>query len=116
MRYIVPGSGLPHRKSDTYDLFELEKYDHSAYNSVLYLLALKVMSKMAQLKNDQEMLDDVNSALQRAQKLFDVEMWDQRRGIDILFSSGIGVIPFKHSQLLTYLQVHFLSSPLSPKF
>lgn len=41
------------------------------------------MSKMAQIKNDQDVIDDVDRALQRAEKLFDVEMWDQRRGTNI---------------------------------
>ena len=38
---------------------------------------------MAQIKNDQDVIDDVDRALQRAEKLFDVEMWDQRRGTNI---------------------------------
>jgi len=80
----VLGSGLPHRKADTYDLFELEKYDHSAYNSIMYFLALRVMQRMGSIKNDQKTLRDVNRALERAEKLFDVEMWDQKKGI-ILF-------------------------------
>ena len=74
------GSGLPYRKPDAYDLFELEKYDHSAYNSVLYLLALKAMKEMAQIRKDTGTVNDVERALERAQKLFEVEMWDQRKG------------------------------------
>lgn len=73
------GTGLPYRKPDTYDLFELEKYDHCAYNSILYILALNTMQAMAKLQKDKQTLKEVTSALDRAEKQFDVEMWDERR-------------------------------------
>jgi len=73
------GTGLPYRKGDAYDLFELEKYDHSAYNSIMYLLGLRTMLKMALLQSDKESFNVVNSALARAEKQFDIEMWDDRR-------------------------------------
>ena len=63
--FHFPGTGLPYRKGDAYDLFELEKYDHSAYNSIMYLLGLRTMIKMSQLQSDKESFDVVNSALAR---------------------------------------------------
>lgn len=74
------GTGLPYRKPDTYDLFELEKYDHCAYNSILYILALHTMKIMSKLQKDKSTYNDVTSALDRADKQFDVEMWDEKRG------------------------------------
>ena len=80
LKYISSlGTGLPYRKGDAYDLFELEKYDHSAYNSIMYLLGLRTMLKMALLQKDRETFNVVNSALSRGEKQFDVEMWDDRR-------------------------------------
>lgn len=74
---------LPFRKPDTYDLFELDKYDHCAYNSILYFLALRVMKKMALLKKDTKTLHDVSEALKRGEKRFDIEFWDEKKGMTV---------------------------------
>ena len=70
---------MPYRKPDSYDLFELEKYDHCAYNSFLYLLALNTMKEMSSKQKDESTRSDLNSALDRAEKQFDVEMWDEKK-------------------------------------
>jgi len=73
------GTGLPYRKPDTYDLFDLEKYDHCAYNSILYLLSLRTTITMAEIQKDTVTVIEVKSALDRAEKQLDVEMWDDRK-------------------------------------
>lgn len=45
----------------------------------MYLLGLRTMLKMALLQKDRDTFNVVNSALSRAEKQFDVEMWDDRR-------------------------------------
>lgn len=74
------GTDLPYRKPDTYDLFELDKYDHCAYNSILTKLALRAGEEMALLRNDYERLDEVGKAYDKAHIRLEIEMWDDKDG------------------------------------
>ncbi|XP_065653158.1 uncharacterized protein LOC136071792 [Hydra vulgaris] len=80
MQDATKGTGLPYRKPDTYDLFDLEKYDHCAYNSISYLLALHAMKSMASMQKDNNTINNVNAALSRATKQLEVEMWNEKKG------------------------------------
>ena len=76
--FLLLGTDLPYRKPDTYDLFELDKYDHCAYNSILTKLALRAGEEMALLKNDFKKIDEIGQAYDRAHIRLEIEMWDDK--------------------------------------
>lgn len=79
MSYLLPGTGLPFRKVSTYDIVALDKYDHDAYNSFVYLLALRAAQEMGTIKNDTKFTSSIHRAFNQAQKRIDVELWDENK-------------------------------------
>ena len=78
MFLFFSGTGLPFRKVSNYDLIELDKYDHDAYNSFVYLLALKAATKLAERKHDEKFARRIKQATAQAQKHVQLEFWDDK--------------------------------------
>ena len=65
---------------NAYDLLSLDKYDHSIYNSVVYLLTLRAAEKLAALKNDTSFGRLMKETYVKASKRMDLELWDKPKG------------------------------------
>ena len=76
----IAGTDLPFRKVNGYDLLSLDKYDHSIYNSVIYLLTLRAAEKLAAVKNEDKLGNLIKETFTKASKRIDVELWDKEKG------------------------------------
>ncbi|XP_020613507.1 uncharacterized protein LOC110051776 [Orbicella faveolata] len=73
------GTGLPFRKVSTYDIVALDKFDHDAYNSFVYLLALRAAQELGTITNDTKFVSTVRQSFNHAQKRVDIELWDNAK-------------------------------------
>lgn len=80
MRNSTGGSGLPLRKTCTYDIIYLEGYDHTTYNSVMYLLGLKVGKVLAETIGETELAETTELAFDYGKNKIDRTLWDEKDG------------------------------------
>ncbi|XP_068707315.1 uncharacterized protein [Montipora foliosa] len=73
------GTGLPFRKVSSYDIVALDKYDHDAYNTFIYLLSLRSAQELGKITNDTKFVSTLKQAFERAQKRVDLELWDSTK-------------------------------------
>jgi len=76
---LLLGTGLPFRKVSTYDIVALDKFDHDAYNSFVYLLALRAAQELGTITNDTKFVSTVRQSFNHAQKRVDIELWDNTK-------------------------------------
>lgn len=74
------GTGIPFRMTNTYDILQLQNYDHSFYNCVMYLLGLRAAEEMAEIQKDDDLLFLVRDSIVKARRLIDALFWDEERG------------------------------------
>ncbi|XP_031550637.1 uncharacterized protein LOC116288065 [Actinia tenebrosa] len=74
------GTGLPLRMTNTYDILQLQQYDHSFYNSVMFLLGLRAAEEIAEVQKDVDMYFLIREAIAKALKKVDQLFWDDERG------------------------------------
>ena len=80
MRDSTGGTGLPLRKTCTYDIIYLEGYDHTTYNSVMYLLGLRVGKRLAEMLEEKELASTIQLAFDYGRAKIDRTLWDEREG------------------------------------
>jgi len=80
MRNSTRGSGLPLRMTCTYDIIYLEGYDHTTYNSVMYLLGLRVGKVLAEKQGDKELAETIQLAFDYGKAKIDRTLWDEKEG------------------------------------
>ncbi|KAK3739472.1 hypothetical protein QZH41_020504 [Actinostola sp. cb2023] len=74
------GTGLPLRMTNTYDILQLQKYDHSFYNSVMYLLGLRATEELAGVQRDADLYLLAREAIVKATTMIRQLFWDEERG------------------------------------
>ena len=74
------GTGLPHRQQCTYDIVEINIYDHTTFNSFMYVLALRVSQELSTIVGDTELLEKVTNALVIALDKISEELWSKEDG------------------------------------
>lgn len=74
------GTGLPLRMTNTYDILQLQRYDHAFYNSVMFLLGLRAAEEMAEVQKDVDLYLLIREAIAKALKKIDELFWDDERG------------------------------------
>lgn len=57
----------------------LDKFDHDAYNSFIYLLALRAAQELGTITNDTKFVSTVRQSFNHAQKRVDTELWDNAK-------------------------------------
>ena len=80
MRNSTGGTGLPLRETCTYDIIYLEGYDHTTYNSVMYLLGLRVGKRLAEIMGEQQLASTIQVAFDYGKAKIDRTLWDEQRG------------------------------------
>ena len=80
MHFSTGGSGLPLRKTCTYDIIYLEGYDHTTYNSVMYLLGLRVGQVLAETLGETELAQRIHQALEYGKAKMDRTLWNEDDG------------------------------------
>lgn len=80
MRDSTGGSGLPLRKTCTYDIIYLEGYDHTTYNSVMYLLGLRVGKVLAETLGEKQLADTIELAFNYGKAKIDRILWNEKDG------------------------------------
>ncbi|PFX33506.1 hypothetical protein AWC38_SpisGene1570 [Stylophora pistillata] len=80
IRDSTGGSGLPLRKTCTYDIIYLEGYDHTTYNSVMYLLGLRVGQVLADTVGETELARVIQLAFEYGKARIDRTLWDEEEG------------------------------------
>ena len=74
------GTGLPYRQQCTYDLLNLNIYDHNVFNSFMYVLALRAAQELCKIMNDSDLLTEVNIAKEFASYRISEELWSEEDG------------------------------------
>ncbi|XP_068694647.1 uncharacterized protein [Montipora foliosa] len=74
------GTGLPHRQQCTYDILYINIYDHTTFNSFMYVLALRVSQELSTIMGDTELLEKVTNALVIALDKISEELWSKEDG------------------------------------
>lgn len=74
------GTGLPYRQQCTYDILGLNIYDHTTFNSFMYILALRVAQELCKIMDDSGLLKEVNIAKEYANYRMFKEMWSEDDG------------------------------------
>ena len=64
----------------TYDIIYLEGYDHTTYNSVMYLLGLRVGKVLAEKQGDKELVETIQLAFDYGKAKIDRTLWDEKEG------------------------------------
>lgn len=80
MRDSTGGSSLPLRKTCTYDIIYLEGYDHTTYNSVMYLLGLRVGKVLANTLGEKKLAHTIQTAFNDGKAKMDETLWDDKEG------------------------------------
>ena len=80
MRDSTGDSGLPLRKTCTYDIIYQEGYDHTTYNSVMYLLGLRVGQVLADTLGETELAQAIQLAFEYGKEKLDRTLWDEEEG------------------------------------
>ena len=80
MRDSTGGTGLPLRLTCTYDIIYLQGYDHTTYNSVMYLLGVRVAEELGKVKGDEELRRMSRKAFDLGRKMVEEKLWDSTRG------------------------------------
>ena len=80
MRDSTEGSCLPLRKTCTYDIIYLEGFDHTTYNSVMYLLGLRVGKALAETVGEEELAEAIQVAFDNGKAKIDNTLWDEEDG------------------------------------
>ena len=80
MHISTEGSGLPLRKTCTYDIIYLEGYDHTTYNSVMYLLGLRAGQVLAETLGETELAQTVHHAFKDGKAKMDRTLWNENNG------------------------------------
>ena len=80
MRNSTGGMGLPLRMTCTYDIIYLEGYDYTTYNSVMYLLGLKVGKVLAEALEERQLASTIQLALDHAKAKIDRTLWTEQDG------------------------------------
>ena len=80
MRNSTGGTGLPLRMTCTYDIIYLEGYDYTTYNSVMYLLGLKVGKVLAEALEERQLASTIQLALDHAKAKIDRTLWTEQDG------------------------------------
>lgn len=80
MRDSTGGTGLPLRKTCTYDIIYLEGYDYTTYNSVMYLLGLKVGKVLAEALGEQQLASTIQLAFDHGKAKIDRILWNEQDG------------------------------------
>ncbi|XP_078367102.1 uncharacterized protein LOC144651095 isoform X2 [Oculina patagonica] len=80
MHVSTGGSGLPFHKTCTYDIIYLEGYEHTTYNSVMYLLGLRVGQALAETLGETELAQTVQQAFQYGKAKMDRTLWNEDDG------------------------------------
>lgn len=80
MRDSTGGTGLPLRMTCTYDIIYLEGYDYTTYNSVMYLLGLKVGKVLAEALGEQQLASTIQLALDHGKARIDRTLWNEQDG------------------------------------
>ena len=80
MRDSTGGTGLPLRKTCTYDIIYLEGYDYTTYNSVMYLLGLKVGKVLAEALGEQQLASTIHLAFDHGKAKIDRILWNEQDG------------------------------------
>jgi len=94
MRNAGNGTALPQKLQCTYDQYELDKYDHTGYNSILYLAMLKACSRLATAVSDQLLLRQCEAAFDKASEMLE-HMWRQDDGFfSAVWDARIGQPPW----------------------
>ena len=55
-------------------------YDHNMYNSVLYLLSMRVAETLAEVKGDNDIKKTAKEAFTEGRRKIREEMWDEEKG------------------------------------
>lgn len=74
------GTGLPYRQQCTYDLLYINKYDHTTFNSFMYVLALRVAQELSTIMGDADLLKKVTTAIAIARDRISEEFWSEQDG------------------------------------
>lgn len=74
------GTGLPYRQQCTYDMLRLDIYDHTTFNSFMYVLALRAAQELCKIMNDSALLKEVNIAKDFASYRIFKELWSEEDG------------------------------------
>lgn len=71
---------MPLRKTCTYDIIYLEGYDHTTYNSVMYLLGLRVGKVLANTLGEKKLARTIQTAFNDGKAKIDETLWDDKKG------------------------------------
>ena len=80
MHISTEGSGLPLRKTCTYDIIYLQGYDHTTYNSVMYLLGLRAGQVLAEALGEIALVQTVRQAFKYGKDKMDRTLWNENDG------------------------------------
>ena len=75
MRNADNGTGLPQGLQCTYDQYAFQIYNHTTYNSVLYLAMLRACVRLAQEQSDESLRHECEAAFSRGTQRFSQMMW-----------------------------------------
>jgi len=89
IEFTTSDTGIPHRMTNTYDILQLQKYDFSFYNSVIYVFGLRIADEIAGLMHDSDMVLTFREAIAKAEVQIDRLFWDEKRGYYRAWWDGI---------------------------
>ena len=71
------GTALPTKQCCTYDIIDFAGYDHTSYNSFIYLAALRAGQRLAMHWGNATLLEECRQAEARALPVIQQELWNE---------------------------------------
>ena len=76
----VNGTDLSYRQQCTCDIIYTNKYDHTTFNSFIYVLALRVAQELSTILDDADLLKKVTTTIVIARDRISEELWSEQDG------------------------------------
>ena len=80
MNIGTAGSPLPHKQCCTYDIIQFANYDHTTYNSFIYLAALRAGERLAQHIGNQSFGESCRASAAAATPFMIQSLWNASSG------------------------------------
>src|SRR4051812_27184442 len=74
------GTGLPLKQCCTYDIIAFDGYDHTTFNAMVYLAALKASMRIADVMSNATFKAELQTAYDKGATLLNTTLWQESKG------------------------------------
>lgn len=107
------GSALPKRQCCTYDIIDFADYDHTSFNSFVYLAALRACVRLANIQNDSTLATKCNTAYAAGEVAINASLWNATSGYYRAWTdASLGAPPWVMADTLYVFHASTVTHPL----